>query len=76
MLTRIGYRAFSIVFFTLAIVSWLIAAAAVVAAVGPQGINVSACGTAFLSAVFAFWAHMLSIEAWRKGRYDPLYDSD
>jgi hypothetical protein len=74
MLTRIGYRAFSVLFFTLAIISWLIAAAAVAAQIGAQDLNVSACGTAFLSAVFAFWAHMLSIEAWRKGRYDPLYD--
>jgi hypothetical protein len=76
MLTRIGYRAFSVLFFLLAILCWLIAAAAVAAQIGAQDLNVSASGTAFLSAVFAFWAHMTSCEAWRKGRYDPLYDAD
>jgi hypothetical protein len=76
MLTRFGYRAFSVVFFLLAIACWLIAAAAIAAQIVTPELSVSASGTAFLSAVFAFWAHMTSCEAWRKGRYHPLYDAD
>jgi hypothetical protein len=72
MLTRILYRVAAIHFFGMACACWLAAAGFVLLQVG--GLDIEALMTAVVFLVAGLIAANCSGDAWRMGRYDPLYD--
>jgi hypothetical protein len=72
MLSRLIYRTVSVFFFLLGILSWFAGFSVVQGAAPPPGLADLALGMAAL--VAGSMALRCASEAWRAGRYDPLYD--
>jgi hypothetical protein len=71
MLSRIVYRIVSVFFFLAAIVCWIMAALCVVGLIARPDPDFLWLG--LWSGVLAFFMGGASKDAWRAGRYDPLY---
>jgi hypothetical protein len=75
MVARFIYRLFSLFFFVLALACWLIMGTAVYLQLFVvEAFSLSTFSTGILSVPLALWSHILSNEAWRKGRYHRYYD--
>lgn len=72
MIARFLYRVVAVVFFLVAMFCWATGLACIVAQL--SGFHPEYIPMALWAVLFAFLASMCSSEAWRAGRYDPLYD--